>query len=173
MRSQEAYLGNSVLSLQTMLRQISDFDIGILPVVPDGFFGASTHASVRSFQEANGLPVTGEVNGRTWDALVSAWEILLPERMQPRTEPLWFPGQSVQPGERNIHLYLVQAMLLALAQYYPELSPPPVDGILNTKTQQALRWIQSKAGLPQTGNLNTLTWHTLNNLYRITIGSGR
>ena len=63
-------------------------------------------------------------------------------------------------------------MLVALSQYYPELSPPPVDGILNSETQQALQWIQSKAGLPQTGNLNNLTWQALNGLYRITVGSG-
>lgn len=172
MRSPETYLGNPVLSLQTMLRQISDFDTNVLPLVPDGLYGSSTYASVRSFQEAYGLPVTGEVNPQTWDAIVGAWEAILPERIQPRTEPLWFPGQSVLPGEQNIHLYLVQAMLLALAQYYPELSPPPVDGTLNSTTQQNLQWIQSKAGLPQTGNLNNLTWQALNGLYRITVGSG-
>lgn len=172
MRSPETYLGNPILSLQTMLRQISDFDPRILPVVPDGLYGASTYASVRSFQEAYDLPANGEVDRRTWDAIVEAHNHILAERMQPRTQPFWFPGQSVQPGERNIHLYLVQAMLVALSQFYPELEVPPVDGIFGPATQRNLQWIQAKAGLPETGNLNTLTWHALNSLYRITTGTG-
>ncbi len=172
MRNPETYLGNPILSLQTMLRQISDFDNRILPVVPDGLYGPSTYASVRSFQETYGLPVTGEVDQQTWETIVRAWEAILPERVQPRTEPLWFPGQTVLPGEENNHLYIVQAMLLVLSKFYPELSAPPVDGILNPATQQDLQWIQSKTGLPETGNLNTLTWQALNSLYRVAIGSG-
>ena len=172
MRIPATYLGNPVFSLQTILRQISDLDSHILPVVPDGLYGPSTYASVRSFQEAHGLPVTGEVNRMTWEAIVKVWDAILPERMQPKTEPLWFPGQTVLPGEKNVHLYLVQAMLLALSQYYPELIAPPVDGSLNPQTQQDLQWIQLKAGLPETGDLNTLTWQALNSLYRITAGSG-
>ena len=172
MRSPETYLGNPVLSLQTMLRQISDFDSRILPVIPDGLYGPNTYASVRSFQEAYGLPVTGEVDNQTWNAIVEAFRKQAPERMQPVIEPYWFPGQSVLPGQKNIHLYLVQAMLLALSEYYPELSAPAVDGVLNPITEQDLKWIQSKADLPETGNLNTLTWRALNSLYRITTGAG-
>ena len=172
MRTPETYLGNPVLSLQTMLRQLSDFDPRILPVIPDGLYGPNTYASVRSFQEAYGLPVTGEVDNDTWNAITDAFQKQLPERMQPAVEPFWFPGQSIQPGEKNVHLYLVQAMLLALSKYYPELKAPTVDGILNSVTEQDLKWIQARADLPQTGNLNTLTWQALNNLYRITTGSG-
>lgn len=168
MRQPEFYLGNPVISLQTMLRQISDFDPRILPVIPDGLYGPNTYASVRSFQEAYGLPVTGQADNATWDAISQVYSRSLPERMQPAIEPFWFPGQSVQPGQGNIHLYLVQAMLLALSTYYPELEAPPVDGFLGSATEKDLRWIQKKAGLSQTGALNTLTWHALNSLYRIT-----
>lgn len=173
MRSPEAYLNNPILSLQTMLRQISDHDSRILPVVPDGLYGTSTYASVRSFQEAYGLPVTGEADYQSWAAIVEVHERILPERMQPRTEPYWFPGQSVQPGQKNVHLYLVQAMLLALSQYYSELEATPVDGVLGPATQRGLQWVQAKAALPETGDLNTLTWHALNSLYRVTTGSGK
>lgn len=168
MRQPEFYLGNPIISLQTMLRQLSDFDTRILPMIPDGFYGPNTYASVRSFQEAYGLPVTGQADQRTWDAISRVYADLLPERQLPRIEPFWFPGQSVRPGERNIHLYLVQAMLLALSEYYPELEAPPVDGVLGPATERDLRWIQEKAGLAQTGVLNTQTFHALSNLYRIT-----
>ena len=172
MRNPEIYLGNPIRSLQTMLRQISAFDRRVLPVVPDGFYGSSTYASVRSFQEAYLLSATGEANSETWSAIVNTYNLILPETVSPSIQPQWFSGQSVFPGEKNDHLYLVQAMLLALSPYYPELKAPPIDGILNEITQQNLKWIQSKADLPQTGDLNTLTWQALNSLYRITAGSG-
>lgn len=172
MRQPEFYLGRPVISLQTMLRQLSDHDPRILPVIPDGFYGPSTYASVRSFQEAYGLPVTGQVDISTWDTIADAHRRILPERVQPSIQPFWFPGQSIQPGERNVHLYLVQAMLLALSEYYPELEPPTVDGVLGPVTQRDLQWIQEKAGLEQSGALNTLTWHALNSLYRVTTGTG-
>lgn len=38
----------------------------------DGWFGPVTSATVRAFQEANGLPATGVVDRVTWDALFSA-----------------------------------------------------------------------------------------------------
>lgn len=172
MRQPEFYLGSPVYSLQTMLRQISDFDSRVLPVVPDGFYGANTQASVRSFQQVYGLPVTGEVDEATWNAIVRTHDLALRERIMPSIEPLWFPGQSIEPGEENIHLLLVQAILVALAGYYPELKAPTVNGILDPITEQDLKWVQKAAGLPQTGVLNTLTWHALTGLYRTIIGTG-
>lgn len=156
-----------------MLRLISDSDSRILPLIPDGYFGPNTIASVRSFQEAYGLPVTGSVDQQTWDTITDAYGRALQEQTPPVTQPLWFPGQSVRPGEANVHLYLVQAMLLALSKYYPDLTPPDqVNGTLDNTTVESLRWLQRAADLPETGVLNTLTWYALNGLYRTTIGTG-
>lgn len=172
MREADFYLGNPVYSLQTMLRQISDFDSRVLPVVPDGYFGPSTIASVRSFQQAYGLPVTGDVDEGTWNTIVRVHNMARAERNMPNIQPLWFPGQSIEPGEENVHLLLVQAMLTALSRYYPELEAPRLTGILDPVTEQDLKWIQQSADLPRTGALNTLTWHALTGLYRITTGIG-
>lgn len=172
MRQPEIYQGNPVYSLQTMLRQISDFDPRVLPIVPDGYFGRSTHASVRSFQQAYGLPVTGDVDEATWNAIANTHNRALRERAMPVIEPVWFPGQSIDPGEENIHLFLVQAMLTALSRFYPELQAPAVNGILDSVTERDLKWIQKAAGLPQTGSLNTLTFHALTTLYRTATGTG-
>ena len=38
----------------------------------DGYFGPVTAATVRAFQAANGLGVTGRVDRATWDVLFSA-----------------------------------------------------------------------------------------------------
>ena len=172
MRQPEIYLVNPIYSLQTMLRQISDFDPRVLPVVPDGYYGKSTHASVRSFQQAYGLPVTGDTDGATWNAIAETYRLALQERDMPTIEPVWFPGQSIDPGEENIHLFLVQAMLAALSRYYTDLEAPAVNGILDPTTEQDLKRVQRAAGLPQTGSLTTLTFQALTELYRITTGAG-
>lgn len=38
-------------------------------VTADGFFGGHTEDAVKTFQQNNGLPATGTVNGATWEAL--------------------------------------------------------------------------------------------------------
>ena len=172
MREPEAYFGRPVYSLQTMLRQIADADSRVLPVVPDGRYGRNTYASVRSFQEAHGLPPTGTADRETWDAIVREHNKILPELIPPATRPLWISGRSVEPGQCSIHLYLVQGLLTALSVLYPEVTVPPMSGCLDPVTEAGLRWVQKTAGLPQTGILNTATWHALNGLYRVAAGEG-
>ena len=172
MREPEAYLGRPVYSLQTMLRQIADTDSRVLPVVPDGRYGKNTYASVRSFQEAYGLRPTGTADRDTWDAIVYEYNKILPELIAPATRPLWISGRSVEPGQCSIHLYLVQGLLTALSVLYPDVTAPPMSGCLDAVTEAGLKWVQKTAGLPQTGILNTATWHALNGLYRVAAGEG-
>lgn len=172
MREPEAYLGRPVYSLQTMLRQIADSDSWVLPVVPDGRYGRNTYASVRSFQQAYGLPPTGSVDLPTWNAIVAAHNEVLPELIAPVIRPLWISGKSVLPGQCNIHLYLVQGLLTALSKLYPEITAPQMTGCLDMETEANLRWVQKIAGLPETGILNTATWHALDGLYRVAVGEG-
>lgn len=172
MREPQDYLNRPVLSLQTMLRQLSDLDDAILPLIPNGQYGRNTFASVQSFQQAVGLPATGLADLATWTALRLAHDRALEHLRPPATEPQWEVGQAVTPGEENLHLYLVQAMLTALSRFFPQLSPPEPSSVLTEDTAAGLQFVQEAAGLPPTGNLDTLTWHALNDLYRVTVGTG-
>lgn len=172
MRKPEVYLGRPVYSLQTMLRQLSMTDHRILPVIPDGRYGRSTAASVRSFQQAWGLPQTGRADPATWKAVSAAYTQTVPEQTAPVTKPLWIPGTAIRPGQCNLHLHLVQGLLAGLSRLYPEVPTPQLSGCLDPITETGLRWIQMLAGLPQTGELNTATWHALNGLYRVAVGEG-
>lgn len=172
MRKPEVYLGRPVYSLQTMLRQISMTDNRVLPVIPDGRYGRSTTASVRSFQRVWGLPQTGRVDLATWRAISAAFDRTVPELTAPVTRPLWIPGTAIRPGQCNIHLHLVQGLLAGLSRLYPEIPTPQANGCLDPATEAGLRWVQMLAGLPQTGELNTATWHALNGLYRVAVGEG-
>ena len=65
----------------------------------DGVFGERTLEAVMLFQREFGLPVTGVVDQRTWDAIRDAWINLERESAPPRTLRI-FPGEGyrVQPG---------------------------------------------------------------------------
>ncbi len=173
MRAPEFYAGRPVSSLQTMLRLISETDTRILPIVPDGIYGANTYASVLSFQDAYGLPLTGEADLLTWDTIVRAYDRAIPQTTSPTLSPLWSTSRTVEPGQFNYHIYLIQAMLAALSDVFQEQKAPELNGILDETTQQGLQWIQSISGLPKTGALDTATWNHLNALYRTVIKDGR
>lgn len=50
-----------------------------LSATPNGYFGPATEAAVRAFQQAKGLPVTGNVGPLTWAALGVKHNPLVPE----------------------------------------------------------------------------------------------
>lgn len=166
------YTDMPIKNLQTMLRYISEKDPRILPVIPDGHYGSNTYASVRSFQEAYGLAPTGLADTDTWSAIVSAYDLSVPHLTVPATIPGWSTGQSVLPGQFNYHLFLVQAMLAALAEFFPNLEPPQISGTLDPVTEGGLRFVQSASGLTENGILNTATWYYLNGLYRTITADG-
>ena len=140
-------LGRPIYNLQTMLRLLSQSDSRILPVIPDGVYGANTYASVRSYQEIYGLPATGTVNLDTWSSIVNQYNAVL---------------LSTYPSDR---MHLVQAMLAVISEQYPEIEAPPVTGKNNNKTEAGLHLIQIAADLPPSGVLTAETQRALRALY--------
>ena len=171
MRRPDYYIGRPVESLQTMLRLISDTDPRIQKVVPDGQYGGSTYASVRSFQKSYALPVTGLADLETWNKIISVFDKSMRSVHTPALIPRWSSGQRVEPGMFHYHLYIVQAMLAALADFFPVLTAPQLTGTLDMATQDGLRWVQHAGGLQESGHLDTSTWNTLNAIYRSVIGT--
>jgi hypothetical protein len=70
-------------------------------------------------------------------------------------------------------VFLVQAMLLALGQTYPELGRCPVDGMLGKETAQMLEKIQGLSNLPVTGDLDLLSYNRLAQLFRGSFDRGQ
>ena len=155
-----------------MLRNISDMDPRVLPVIPDGDYGGNTYASVRSFQQAYGLQETGIADEPTWHAVTQTYTQLLPQWGSPAVIPIWSQGQTIQPGQFNYHMYLVQAMLAALSHFFPDIRQAAVSGTLDPATVQNLIWLQRASGLPENGALDTATWYYLGGLYRTMTGNG-
>lgn len=162
MRPPESFIAQPVRSLQTMLRVIAQEDARQPSVIPDGIYGSSTISAVSAFQRDHGLPVTGITDQPTWEAIVAEYEPAM-IRVGP-AQPLEIvldPGQVIRRGEQEPNVYLLQAILIVLSEIYASITPPGMNGILDEATAAALEAFQALSGLPQTGELDKVTWKQL------------
>jgi peptidoglycan hydrolase-like protein with peptidoglycan-binding domain len=67
----------------------------------------------------------------------------------------------IRQGESNPNIYLVQAILIVLAETYDSITAPAVTGILDIPTANALSQFQGLTLLPVTGELDRQTWKNL------------
>ena len=162
MRPDESFVAQPVRSLQTMLRVIGEDRNQSTSVIPDGFYGPQTRGAVSGFQRSKGLPITGVADQDTWEAIVREYE---PALVRVGTaQPLQLilnPNQVLRRGQQHPYLYLVQSMLLALAQIYGSIGIVELTGILDALTSQALMDFQQLSSLPMTGELDKITWKHL------------
>lgn len=162
MRPQESFVGSPVRSLQQMLRVIAEDDNRYVSVVPDGIYGNQTRQAVSEFQRRNLLPVTGVTDQDTWDKIVEAYDPALIRVMA--AEPvriLMNPGQVIRKFERGRNVYLLQAILTVLAEEYPNHPAPGFSGVMDADTCDALSAFQRQSSLPETGELDKITWKHL------------
>ena len=162
MRPGESFISQPIRSLQTMLRVIAEQDPSHETLVPDGIYGPETVSAVAVFQRQHGLPVTGITDQDTWDAIHASYEPALISISE--AEPLNIilnANQVIRRGERHPHLYLVQGMLMLLADVYESIGRPSMSGILDEMTADSLASFQSLNGLPMTGQLDKRTWKHL------------
>ena len=159
MRPPESFIGQPIRSLQTMLRIIAEDDPRHTTLIPDGIYGPETMASVSTFQSIHGLPPTGITDPATWDAIVSQYDSAQIRRLE--AEPVQLilnPGQVIRKGERHPNIYMLQAILTVMGDVYESIPKPPVTGILDEATSDALASFQYLANLPETGTLDKVTW---------------
>ena len=162
MRPPESFIAQPIRSLQTMLRVIAQEDERQPSVIPDGIYGNQTTAAVAAFQRNHGLPSTGVADQVTWDAIVERYEPAL-VRVGP-AQPLEIilePGQIIRRGDAEPNGYILQAVLSVLSDVYASITPPGMNGILDDATAASLEAFQALSGLPQTGELDKVTWKQL------------
>ncbi len=162
MRPNESFIGQPVRSLQTMLRVIGEDEGKPLTVIPDGIFGPTTQAQVAQFQRQRGLPVTGVADQNTWERIVREYPDAL-TRVGP-AEPVRIilnPSRVIHRGEESHFVLLSQAMLKALSDIYGSISVPSMTGVLDTLTSNSLSSFQYLSALPETGEIDKITWKHL------------
>lgn len=161
-----------IKQLQTMLRVIAAATGDIPTVIPDGIYGPRTAESVRAFQRAAGLPVTGQADAATWNRIQYAYEKLQGEVQEPAPLRIQLNLPPIGPGSDNAHIHLMQAMLRTLAGHYGNFPLLTVTGVYDAPTVAAVRSLQTCCGLPVTGAVDRATWLRLVSLYRLASGAG-
>lgn len=159
MRPEESFVGQSVRSLQTMLRIIA-IDGDYIPiVVPDGIYGPVTMQAVSAFQRYHGLPVSGVTDNATFDKIYSEFA---PARIRiGKAEPieiLMEPGEVFVKGDAGPYIYLMQSMLIYLSGDHTAIPLAEHTGIMDDRSQAAVSAFQSLSGLPVTGEMDKITW---------------
>ena len=162
MRPGESFIGQPIRSLQTMLRVLAENDDSYETLIPDGIYGSATMSAVAKFQQKHGLDVTGITDQDTWDAIVAVYEPALINVDEAQSIDIVLnPGQILRRGERNVNLYLVQAILMALADVYESIPKPTMSGLLDEITADSVSAFQLLSGLPMTGQVDKRTWKHL------------
>jgi peptidoglycan hydrolase-like protein with peptidoglycan-binding domain len=118
--------------------------------------------AVTEFQRREGLPLTGITDQTTWDTLVLRYEeaLIRVDQAEP-IEIIMDPGQVFVLGDQGAYIYLMQTLLIWLAQDHKDIRPPAHTGVFDSETEAALIAFQALAGLEQTGQLDKITWKHL------------
>lgn len=158
---QKGDTGFDVQNLQYFLAVLSYFNESLPQVRINGNFDETTEQAVLQFQQQQGLAVDGVVGRNTWNAIQTAYNELrasLPEQYADAYRDL-YPGFFLTPGQSSAEVRLLQDLLNRAAQNpNAGISPITVDGVYGPATEQAVRTIQTNAGIQVTGSVGPLTW---------------
>ena len=158
----------AIRNLQRYLRQLAYFDetLGEIPI--DGIFDSATEQALRAFQEREGLPATGRADLESWERLFAAYRRSLEDTAPPR-QIAHFPrlpeSYTVEVGEAQFLVSVIQNALRELSVVYDDLGDVPLSGEYDEATARAVRVFQEKHGLPATGGVDRRTWNALADAY--------
>ncbi len=149
----------SIKEIQHYLRTLSFRNSSIMPLVVDGIYGHDTAKAVSSFQQLTDLPVSGEVDLRTWNTLVNAYN-------RDQSEPLLLAPFSdkntvIDKTSPKDTILILQTLLMSLAVDNPRLP----SGVFDDDTIQQIQVFQTSQQLPVTGVVDLYTWNTMASLY--------
>lgn len=162
MRPEESFIDQPVRSLQTMLRVIAEDDGDSPTLVPDGIYGQETIRAVNAFQRKNDIPITGITDQNTWEKIVQVYEdaLIRIDKAEP-IEIIMDPGQVFRRGDANPYIFLLQSLLTQLSIDTPSIQRPDHNGVLDDITYLSLMEFQRLSDLPETGELDKITWKHL------------
>ena len=135
-------------------------------LVSDGFFGEETAEAVRAFQREAGLPVTGNADRGTWDALMRETGRRRAARLPGAPVfPVAFPSALDDPGRFPALVSMIQLLLCTVSEACGIGKPPEVTGEYRTDTAAAVAVVQQLCGLTPTGYADLAFWNGLAALY--------
>lgn len=149
-----------IAEIQRYLGQIQLLSGELMTVFPNGVYGERTRAAVRDFQQDNGLPVTGEIDSDTWDAITAAYIDLARNTPNPY-QPFRYRGQRWQRGDEGLPIWVIQSMFRELGKACDNVPTVEVSGVFREDTEAAVRFFRGKCGLPDAVYVDRDTWNML------------
>ena len=155
--------GADVQALQYYLAFLGYFYPDLPPIPITGYFGTLTRDAVFSFQNREGLPVTGVVDANVFLRVEQAYRAAvgdLPDNYQSAIgDP--YPGRFVVEGDRGEDVRLIQQGLNAVHQINPAVPEVSADGIFGPRTKNAVIQLQKSLGIEQNGAVGPVEWSEL------------
>lgn len=155
---------SAVLYYSILLARIAYYYDAVLTPPIDTLYTDPMANATRSFQELVQLPVTGIVDANTWaaaEALSLQLTAYTPNPDRDAGQGMSYPGRSMSEGSIGPDVDRIQDLLNQRATQY--CSEPYVDqnGSFDGTTTTAVLAAQQRAGLLETGTVNSETWDAL------------
>ena len=166
---QMAYTENQkkqhIYELQNFLRTISFYNPKIPRLIPDGCYNNQTSAAVSAFQREYGLPITGETDTETWDAIYREFETAAEYIGKPEGIMPFANGKVLSVGDHGASVYMLQVMLDLIGQVYDDLDRTNITGIYDIPLRNAVQRMQAAWGLSPSGQVDIFLWNKIVKLF--------
>ena len=161
-------------NLQVLLRTISKRYSDIPTLIPDGVYGNNTRDSVLAFQKQFGLNPTGETDYSSWNKLIQVFLEIETEYKEPYVR-LIYPENELREDQTSYTstVYIIQIMLVALAERFDNISMPSVNGIIDHPTIESINAVKLVSGLNPDGNINKMFWEYISAIYGVYVSGNR
>ncbi len=167
--------GNDVAFVQLRLNRISN-NFPSIPKIPNpnGFYDVATRDAVTEFQSIFDLAVDGIVGRATWYkiqqiyASVKRLNDLSSEGITYNEIPKIFPN-VLSPGAEGNEIRVIQYMINYIAQYEDTVNEVDINGVFDSKTEEAVRGFQRTYGIPETGVIDENTYARMFDVYNAII----
>ncbi len=167
----EGDTGRDVELVQRRLNRISVNYPGIPKIYPtDGFYGESTTAAVRKFQEVFDLVQDGLVGKNTWYRIqfiynaVKRLSSLNSEGLRLSDLSTAYPS-VLREGDSSIGVLVLQYYLHYISTFIPTVQDTATDGSFGPATRESVISFQRTFGLPETGVVNRAVWDEIESAY--------
>lgn len=167
----EGDTGRDVELIQIKLNRISANFPGIPKIYPvDGFFGPSTTEAVTKFQEVFDLVPDGLVGRATWNQIQFIYNAVKKlftvnsEGLRVTDVTTRF-SDTLSEGSSGDGVLTIQYYLSYIALFVPSVIEAAMDGSFGPTTANAVRSFQRTYGLPETGEVDRVTWDRMEDVY--------
>lgn len=170
-------VGEDVRVIQRELNRIAA-NYPAIPRIPEtnGFFNRDTEKAVRTFQGIFNLTQDGVVGKATWYKIKSIYNgikrlnELYSEGITPEEADRLYP-KVLQLGDTGTLVRQMQYLLAVVAYFNDQIPVPPIDGVFDTRTRNAVQAFQRLNGLDADGIFGPQTAPRLLESYRATIAN--